>query len=156
MVKISKHITYKEATRSATALRLGIENTPNQYELQNMEMVAKHVFEPLREAVDAPIKINSFFRCEELNKAIGGSTKSQHCQGRAIDIDDVYGSVSNAFMYYYIKDNLDFDQLIWEFGTDHNPDWVHVSYVDGDSNRKRCLKAVRENGKTKYIDITNV
>ena len=156
MVKISKHISYKEATRSATALRLGIENVPNQYELQNMEMVAKHVFEPLREAVDAPIKINSFFRCEELNKAIGGSTKSQHCQGRAIDIDDVYGNVSNAFMYYYIKDNLDFDQLIWEFGTDHNPDWVHVSYIDADSNRKRCLKAVRENGKTKYIDITNV
>ena len=156
MVRISKHITYKEATRSATALRLGIENTPNQYELQNMEMVAKHVFEPLREAVNAPIKINSFFRCEELNKAIGGSSKSQHCQGRAIDIDDVYGSVSNAFMYYYIKDNLDFDQLIWEFGTDHNPDWVHVSYVDADSNRKRCLKAIRENGKTKYIDITNV
>ena len=155
MVRISKHISYKEATRSATALRLGIENVPNQYELQNMEMVAKHVFEPLREAVDAPIKINSFFRCEELNKAIGGSTKSQHCQGRAIDIDDVYGNVSNAFMYYYIKDNLDFDQLIWEFGTDHNPDWVHVSYIDGDSNRKRCLKAIRENGKTKYIDITN-
>jgi zinc D-Ala-D-Ala carboxypeptidase len=155
MVKISKHISYKEATRSATALRLGIENVPNQYELQNMEMVAKHVFEPLREAVDAPIKINSFFRCEELNKAIGGTTKSQHCQGRAIDIDDVYGNVSNAFMYYYIKDNLDFDQLIWEFGTDHNPDWVHVSYIDGDSNRKRCLKAIRENGKTKYIDITN-
>ena len=155
MIKISDHISYKEATRSATALRLGIENVPNQYELQNMEMVAKHVFEPLRKAVDAPIKINSFYRCEELNKAIGGSTKSQHCQGRAIDIDDVYGNVSNAFMYYYIKDNLDFDQLIWEFGTDHNPDWVHVSYVDGDSNRKRCLKAVRENGKTKYIDITN-
>jgi len=154
MVRISKHITYKEATRSATALRLGIENIPNQYELQNMEIVAKKVFEPLREAVDAPIKINSFFRCEELNKAIGGSTKSQHCQGRAIDIDDVYGNVSNAFMYYYIKDNLDFDQLIWEFGTDHNPDWVHVSYVDADSNRKRCLKAYREDGKTKYIDIT--
>jgi len=155
MNKISKHISYKEATRSATALRLGIENIPNEYQLQNMEMVAKKVFEPLREAVDAPIKINSFFRCEELNKAIGGSSKSQHCQGRAIDIDDIYGHVSNAFMYYYIKDNLDFDQLIWEFGTDDSPDWVHVSYVDEDSNRKRCLKAYRENGKTKYIDITN-
>ena len=155
MIRISKHISYKEATRSATALRLGIENVPNEYELQNMEMVAKKVFEPLREAVDAPIKINSFFRCEELNKAIGGSSKSQHCQGRAIDIDDIYGHVSNAFMYYYIKDNLDFDQLIWEFGTDDSPDWVHVSYVDEDSNRKRCLKAYRENGKTKYIDITN-
>ena len=155
MERISKHISYKEATRSATALRLGIENVPNEYELQNMEMVAKKVFEPLREAIDAPIKINSFFRCEELNKAIGGSTKSQHCQGRAIDIDDIYGHVSNAFMYYYIKDNLDFDQLIWEFGTDDSPDWVHVSYVGGDSNRKRCLRAIRENGKTKYIDITN-
>ena len=156
MVRISKYISYKEATRSATALRLGIENIPNEYQLQNMEMVAKKVFEPLREAIDAPIKINSFFRCEELNKAIGGSSKSQHCQGRAIDIDDIYGNVSNAFMYYYIKDNLDFDQLIWEFGTDDSPDWVHVSYVDEDSNRKRCLKAYRENGKTKYIDITNV
>jgi hypothetical protein len=156
MVNISKHISYKEATRSATALRLGIENTPNEYELQNMEIIAKKVFEPLREAVDAPIKINSFFRSEKLNKAIGGSGKSQHCQGRAIDIDDVYGSVSNAYMFYYIKDNLDFDQLIWEFGSDANPDWVHVSYVDEDSNRKRCLKAIREDGKTKYIDITNV
>jgi zinc D-Ala-D-Ala carboxypeptidase len=155
MNKISKHISYKEATRSATALRLGIENIPNEYELQNMEMVAKKVFEPLREAIDAPIKINSFFRCEELNKAIGGSSKSQHCQGRAIDIDDIYGHVSNAFMYYYIKDNLDFDQLIWEFGTNDSPDWVHVSYIDEDSNRKRCLKAYRENGKTKYKDITN-
>ena len=155
MNKISKHISYKEATRSATALRLGIENVPNEYELQNMEMVAKKVFEPLREAVNGPIKINSFYRCEELNKAIGGSSKSQHCQGRAIDIDDIYGHVSNAYMYYYIKDNLDFDQLIWEFGTDDSPDWVHVSYVDEDSNRKKCLKAIRENGKTKYIDITN-
>jgi hypothetical protein len=155
MNRISKHISYKEATRSATALRLGIDNIPNEYHLQNMEMVAKKVFEPLREAVNAPIKINSFYRCEELNKAIGGSSKSQHCQGRAIDIDDVYGNVSNAYMYYYIKDNLDFDQLIWEFGTNDSPDWVHVSYVDEDSNRKRCLRAIKENGKTKYIDITN-
>ena len=153
---ISKHITYKEATRSVTALRLGIENVPNEYELQNMELIAEKVFEPLRRAVNGPIKINSFFRCEELNKAIGGSSKSQHCQGRAIDIDDVYGYVSNSYMYYYIKDNLDFDQLIWEFGTDTNPDWVHVSYVDGDSNRKRCLLAYKEDGKTKYKDISNV
>ena len=156
MTKISKHITYKEATRSVTALRLGIENVPNDYELQNMELVAEKVFEPLRKAVNGPIKINSFFRCEELNKAIGGSSKSQHCQGRAIDIDDVYGYVSNSYMYYYIKDNLDFDQLIWEFGTDTEPDWVHVSYVDSDSNRKRCLLAYKEEGKTKYKDISHV
>ena len=156
MNRISKHITYKEATRSVTALRLGIENKPSEYELQNMELIAEKVFEPLREAVNGPIKINSFYRSEELNKTIGGSSRSQHCQGRAIDIDDVYGYVSNAYMYYYIKDNLDFDQLIWEFGTDTNPDWVHVSYVDGDSNRKRCLLAYKDNGKTKYKDISNV
>ena len=156
MSKISKHITYKEATRSVTALRLGIENVPNDYELQNMELIAEKVFEPLRKAVNGPIKINSFFRCEELNKAIGGSSRSQHCQGRAIDIDDVYGYVSNSYMYYYIKDNLDFDQLIWEFGTDTEPDWVHVSYVDSDSNRKRCLLAYKEDGKTKYKDISHV
>ena len=156
MSRISKHITYKEATRSVTALRLGIENKPSEYELQNMELIAEKVFEPLREAVNGPIKINSFYRSEELNKAIGGSSRSQHCQGRAIDIDDVYGYVSNAYMYYYIKDNLDFDQLIWEFGTDTNPEWVHVSYVDGDSNRKRCLLAYKEDGKTKYKDISNV
>ena len=156
MNSISKHITYKEATRSVTALRLGIENVPNDYELQNMELIAEKVFEPLRKAVNGPIKINSFFRCEELNKAIGGSSRSQHCQGRAIDIDDVYGYVSNSYMYYYIKDNLDFDQLIWEFGTDTEPDWVHVSYVDSDSNRKRCLLAYKEEGKTKYKDISHV
>ncbi len=156
MSKISKHITYKEATRSVTALRLGIENVPNDYELQNMELIAEKVFEPLRKAINGPIKINSFFRCEELNKAIGGSSRSQHCQGRAIDIDDVYGYVSNSYMYYYIKDNLDFDQLIWEFGTDTEPDWVHVSYVDSDSNRKRCLLAYKEEGKTKYKDISHV
>jgi len=151
---ISKHITYKEGTRSVTALRLGIENKPGEYELQNMELIAEKVFEPLRIAVNGPIKINSFYRSEELNEKIGGSGRSQHCQGRAIDIDDIYGYATNSFMYNYIKNNLDFDQLIWEFGTNENPDWVHVSYVDGDSNRKRCLKAYKENGKTKYIDIT--
>jgi zinc D-Ala-D-Ala carboxypeptidase len=156
MNKISEHISYTEGIKSNTALRLGIENKPGEYELQNMELIAEKVFEPLRKAVNGPIKINSFYRCEKLNKAIGGSSKSQHCQGRAIDIDDIYGYVSNSYMYHYIKDNLDFDQLIWEFGTEENPDWIHVSYVDADSNRKRCLKAIKENGKTKYIDITNV
>ena len=155
-MKISQHISYKEATRSVTALRLGIDNTPNEYQLQNMELIAKNVFEPLRKAVGGAIKINSFFRCEDLNKAIGGSSKSQHCQGRAIDIDDNYGHMSNNNMYKYIKENLDFDQLIFEFPDENgNASWIHVSYVDADSNRKRCLKAIKENGKTKYIDITN-
>jgi zinc D-Ala-D-Ala carboxypeptidase len=150
MEKISKHISYKEGTRSITALRKGINNTPNDYELANMEAVAANIFEPLREWVGGPIKINSFFRCEELNTAIGGSSNSQHCQGRAIDIDDTYGYKTNAEMFEYIKTNLNFDQIIWEFGTDTNPDWVHVSYVSEEQNRNRCLKASRENGKTVY------
>jgi hypothetical protein len=151
MSKISEHITKKEAIFSATALRKGIENEPGEYELQNMELIAEKVFEPLRKAVNGPIKINSFFRSEELNKAIGGSSKSQHCQGRAMDLDDTYGYMSNKDMYHYIKENLDFDQMIWEFGTKDNPSWVHVSYVDADSNRKRCLEAYKdENNKTKY------
>ncbi len=153
---ISEHISYKEATRSATAMRLSIENKPNDYELQNMELIAEKVFEPLRKAVNGPIKINSFFRSEDLNKAIGGSSRSQHCQGRAIDLDDNYGYMSNNDMYNYIKNNLDFDQLIFEFPDKKgNAAWIHVSYVDADSNRKKCLKAIKENGKTKYIDITN-
>lgn len=150
MSKISAHISLREAVESYTAKRKGIENIPNEYQLVNMVAVAENVFEPLRKWVGGPIKINSFFRSPELNKAIGGSGKSQHCEGRAIDIDDVYGHKSNAEMYNYIKNNLDFDQLIWEFGTDGNPDWVHVSYVSVDGNRRRCLKAEKVNNKTTY------
>ena len=153
MSKISEHITLRESIESFTAKRKGIENIPSEYELTNMVGIAENVFEPLREWVGGPIKVNSFYRSIELNKAIGGSSKSQHCQGRAIDIDDVYGYKTNAEMYNYIKNNLDFDQLIWEFGTDENPDWVHVSYVSTDENRRRCLKAARKGGKTVYSII---
>ena len=150
---ISEHISYKEATNSITAIRRGIDNTPNDEQLNNMELISEKVFEPLREYVGGPIKINSFFRCPDLNKAIGGSSKSQHCQGQAIDIDDTYGKVANSEMYHYIKKNLDFDQLIWEFGDDDNPNWVHVSYVSEEDNRRRCLKAYKEQGRTKYMEI---
>ena len=147
---ISKHISYKEGVYSNTAIRRGIDNNPNAKELKNMKLTAEKVFEPLREHVNVPIKINSFFRCPELNTAIGGSSKSQHCHGQAIDIDDTYGKMSNADMYDWIKENLDFDQMIWEFGNDENPAWVHVSYVSPSLNRNRCLKAYKEDGKTKY------
>ena len=152
-MNISEHITYKEATKSNTASRLGIDNTPGVYEQQNMEIVAEKIFEPLRAWVGGPIKINSFYRCDELNTAIGGSSRSQHCQGRAIDLDDTFGHKTNAEMFEYIKNELNFDQLIWEFGDDENPDWVHVSYVSEDQNRKRCLKAQKINGKTNYSII---
>lgn len=150
MERISKHITYKEAVRSNTALRLNINNIPNDYEISNMVGIASNVFEPLREYVGGPIKINSMFRSEALNRAIGGSSRSQHCQGRAIDLDDTFGYKTNAEMFNYIKNNLNFDQLIWEFGDDTNPDWVHVSFVSNDENRGRCLKAEKVNGKTSY------
>ena len=147
---ISEHISYKEGTNSITAIRRGIDNTPNDEQLNNMELIAEKIFEPLRDWVGGPIKINSFFRSPDLNKAIGGSRKSQHCHGQAIDIDDTYEVVANSDMYNYIKNNLDFDQMIWEFGDDDNPNWVHVSYVSKEDNRKRCLRASKNKGKTVY------
>ena len=150
MEKISKHISFKEGIKSNTATRLGIKNTPDDYQVSNMVNIAINLFEPLREFVGGPIKINSFFRCEDLNRAIGGSSRSQHCEGRAIDLDDTFGHKTNAEMFRYIKDNLDFDQLIWEFGDDNNPDWVHVSFISFDENRKRIMRAERVNGKTTY------
>ena len=150
---ISEHISYREGVYSTTATRLGIDNTPNDEQLENMELVAEEVFEPLRAYVGGPIKINSFFRSPKLNTAIGGSSKSQHCKGQAIDIDDTFGRATNAEMYHWIKENLEFDQMIWEFGDDDNPNWVHVSYVSEDKNRNRCLKAYKEDGKTKYTVI---
>ena len=147
---ISKHISDKEGVYSITAMRRGIDNTPNEEQLANMELLALEVFEPVREWVGGPIRVNSFFRSEELNKAIGGSSKSQHCKGQAIDIDDTRCHKTNAEMFKFINDELEFDQLIWEFGDDNNPNWIHVSYVSEDNNRNRCLRAYKYNGKTKY------
>ena len=150
MKRISDNISYAEAIHSNTAKRKGIDNTPSSAQVEKMQLTASKIFEPLRKWVDGPIKVSSFFRSVALNEAIGGSSSSQHCKGQAIDLDDVYGHKSNADMYHWIKDNLNFDQLIWEFGTDVNPNWIHVSYVNDEDNRNRCLKAYKENGKTKY------
>ena len=150
---ISKHISDKEGVYSITAMRRGIDNTPKAKELNNMKLLAEKVFEPLRKWVGSPIRINSFYRSPELNKAIGGSYTSQHCKGQAMDIDDTSCHKTNAEMYKFIKDELDFDQMIWEFGDDKNPNWVHVSYVSENENRNRCLKAYKENGSTKYSVI---
>ena len=150
---ISKHISDREGVYSTTATRRGIDNTPDKEHLDNMKLLAEKVFEPLRKWVGGPIRINSFYRGPELNKAIGGSSKSQHCKGQAMDIDDNGCHKTNAEMYAWIKDNVEFDQMIWEFGDDDNPNWVHVSYVSPEENRNRCLKAYKENGKTKYMVI---
>ena len=147
---ISKHVSDKEGVYSATALRRGLDNTPNEEQLKCMKEIAEKLFEPLREWVGGPIKINSFFRGLPLNTAIGGAKYSQHMKGQAIDIDDTFGHATNAKMYYWIKENLDFDQIIWEFGNDKNPNWVHISYVSPEKNRNRCLLAYKENGRSKY------
>ena len=150
MERISKHISYKEGNKSNTAQRLGIQNTPGAYELTNMQNIAVNLFETLREWVGGPVRITSFYRCEELNMAIGGSSRSQHCEGRALDLDDTIGYKTNAEMFEFIRENLSFDQLIWEFGDDENPDWIHVSYVSKDENRGRVMRAERIEGKTQY------
>lgn len=138
-MKISKNVSYSEAIRSNTAKRLGLDNTPNKYHYINMKILCEKVFEPLRLHFANPIRISSMFRGKALNKAVGGSKTSQHCKGEAMDIQGTNG-VSNAELYYFIRDNLDFDQLIWEYGTNEEPAWVHVSYTDSRQNRKQTLK----------------
>ena len=153
-MKISPNLNLAELTRSETAKRNGIDNTPTAEHLENFKLLADKVFEPIREHFKTPIFISSGYRSKELNALIKGSASSQHCKGQAIDIDmdGSNGEVTNRMVFDFIKNKLDFDQLIWEMGTDFNPDWVHVSYVKG-KNRKQKLKAVRTNGKTSYINL---
>lgn len=150
-MKISTHLTLAEMIRSESAKRLKISNQPLPEHLDNMKVLAKNVFEPIRKHFNSPIYISSGYRSDKLNKAIKGSKSSQHCKGQAMDIDmDGSGLISNSNVFYFIKDNLDFDQLIWEFGDNYNPDWVHVSYVSPDKNRKQILVAYKFLGMTKY------
>jgi hypothetical protein len=153
-MKISQNLNLAEITRSDTAKRHGIDNTPTAEHLENFKLLADKVFEPIREHFKTPIFISSGYRSKALNDFIKGSLSSQHCKGQAIDIDmdGSNGEVTNRMVFDFIKNKLDFDQLIWEFGTDFNPDWVHVSYVKT-GNRKQKLKAVRSGGKTTYIPI---
>ena len=125
-MKLSKNLSLAEVTKSITAQRLGIDNTPkDEWIIENLKSIAEHVFQPLRNAFGCPIHVSSGYRGPELNRAIGGSKRSQHVEGRALDLDaDVFGRCTNAQIFNYIKENLEFDQLIWEFGNEDNPDWV--------------------------------
>lgn len=153
-VYISEYLSYEEATKSPTALRLGIENSPNEEQIENMRHVAQKVFDPVRKFVGGPLLASSFFRSKELNDAIPGSSKtSQHMSGEAIDIDaDAYLYGTNIAIFEFIKNNLDFDQLIGEY-----PDkfgafaWVHVSAKRIGENRKEILVKL----KSKYIQYKN-
>ena len=145
MKNISKHISYKEAVRSDYAKKHKIENEPNEEQIKNMKLIAEKVFEPLREWVGGPIKVNSMFRSKKLNTGINGSLTSQHLKGQAIDLTTM-GLKTNSEIFNYIKDNLDFDQVIWEYGR-KNPVWIHVSYK-AKNNRKQAL-IIKEVGQYK-------
>ena len=147
---ISKHISYNEGVRSATATKLKINNIPESDVFKNMVLVAEEVFEPLREWAKHPINVNSFYRSPKLNAAIGGSQYSSHMSGQAIDISTL-GKKTNGELFEYIKEKLDFDQLIWEFGSDESPKWIHVSYKNKKDNRKDVLKARYRGGRVTYF-----
>lgn len=151
-MKLSEHLDLSEVTRSDTAKRKGISNQPTPEHLENFKKLAENIFEPIRNHFKEPIFISSGYRSKELNTAIGGSLTSQHCSGEAIDIDMDGRSktVTNKAIFDYIKNNLNFDQLIFEFGTETDPDWVHVSYESTGKQRKQVLRAVRVNGNTTY------
>jgi hypothetical protein len=151
-MKLSEHLDLAEVTRSDSAKRKGIDNTPTPEHLENFKKLAQNIFEPIRKHFGVPIHISSGYRSKALNTAIGGSLTSQHCSGEAIDID-MDGSangVTNKMVFEFIKANLNFDQLIWEFGTKDAPDWVHVSFESTGKQRKQVLRAIKSGGKTAY------
>lgn len=152
-MRLSEHLSLAEVIKSETAKRRGVSNMPTEAHLANFKLLAEKVFEPIRNHFGSPIHISSGYRSKALNEAIGGASSSQHCTGEAIDID-MDGSadgITNKMVFDYIKENLQFDQLIWEFGTSSNPDWVHVSYESNGRQRNQILKAVKKAGATSYL-----
>jgi len=151
-MKLSQHLDLAEVTRSDSAKRKGISNMPTPEHIENFKKLAENIFEPIRKHFGVPIMISSGYRSKALNTAIGGSLTSQHCSGEAIDIDmdGTANGVTNKMVFEYIKSNLNFDQLIWEFGTKDAPDWVHVSFESTGKQRKQILRAIKSGGKTAY------
>lgn len=151
-MRISTHLDLVEVIRSETAKRNGISNQPTAEHLENFKKLAENIFEPIRNHFGVPIHISSGYRSVVLNKFIKGSLSSQHCTGEAIDIDMDGSSsdVTNKMVFDFIKDTLNFDQLIWELGTKGNPDWVHVSYESNGKQRKQILRATKIGDKSTY------
>lgn len=149
---ISPHISFAEATESNTAERNGIDNTPNEQHLANMRHVANEIFEPLRKFIGKPIRVNSFYRSSETNKAVGGSSTSDHCFGFAIDCSGTPYGVDNRLIFDFIRGECLFDQLIWEYGDKETPKWVHFSLKKEGGNRREVLRVFRNaSGQSKYI-----
>lgn len=149
-MQLTKNFSLAELTRSQKAAALKIDNTPNAEQTANLKALAENILQPLRDACGFPINITSGLRVLALNRAVGGSSTSQHTRGEAVDIN-VPGR--NKVIFDYIVNNLNYDQIIWEFGSSQEPDWVHVSYKRTGANRKQKLKAVKVNGKTQYLPI---
>lgn len=147
MKNISEHISYSEATISQTAIRMGIKNEPDEHHIKRMVLVAEKCFEPIRIHYGKPITVTSFFRSLELNKAIGGSSKtSQHMQGEAID----FVCENMKEMISWIRKNIEFDQLIYEYGDDQSPAWIHISYTEQRPNRNQVLRVKLNNGQMEW------
>ena len=151
-MKLSEHFDLNEFTRSDFAKRNNINNLPNAEQTDNLRELCEKVLEPIRKHFQIPILISSGFRSKELNKAIGGASNSQHTSGEAVDIDHDLSAnvVNNRMIFDFIKNNLVFDQFIYEFGTSTNPDWVHVSYASNGKQRNQILRAIKHGGKTTY------
>jgi hypothetical protein len=154
MNNISKYISYNQAIKSTTAIKLGIDNTPNKEQLENMKIVATKIYDKVYEYIlslnKEKVWVSSFFRSNELNKKVKGSKTSEHKEGKAIDIDSGY---SNSEVFNYIRLNLEFNQLIAEFKQNNEPSWVHVSFSD--NNKKQVLISIKENKKTKYLPYSD-
>lgn len=151
-MQLSKNLSLAEVIRSESAKRNGISNMPIPEHIENFKKLAENVFQPIRDHFERPIHISSGYRSAALNKIIkGASSTSQHCSGEAIDIDMDGTEITNKQVFDFIKQHLSFDQLIWEFGTESNPDWVHVSYESTGRQRKQVLRAVKKGGRTVYI-----
>ena len=153
-MKLSENLSLNEVIKSNIAIRRGIDNNPTQEHLEALEDIADNIFQPIREHFKVSIGISSGYRSRKLNEAVDGSKDSQHSKGEALDLDaDMYGKITNKQIFNFIKDNLVFDQLIWEFGTDNEPNWVHVSFTTRRPNRMIILKAYKSKGKNKYKTI---
>lgn len=150
---IGKYLTLEECCKSATATRLGIDNQPNQQQIFALKALATNVYDKCCEHFLLKIPVTSGFRSKALNDSISGSSgSSQHMKGEAFDLDltGTMNGVTNAQLFNYIRYNLKFDQLIWEFGTDTNPSWIHVSYNVTGSCRGNIFRGFRANGKVHY------
>jgi len=150
-MKLSRNFSLSEFTKSNTATRLGIDNYPSAEHIHNLIDLCENVLQPLRDKLGVSIRITSGYRGKELNKAIGGSASSDHCKGKAADLEVwIDGEEDNAKLYHAVKSlDLNFYQMIWEFGDDEQPDWVHIAYRK-DNPKKQCLKAYKIDGKTNY------